>query len=84
MTIKDIRLSTGCTQQQFSDIYNIPLSTLRHWEQGVAVCPDYVVRLLQFTVNFDNVFYDFMTEHPEDIELLKSLLSALDNANKSD
>ena len=79
MTIKDIRLSTGCTQQQFSDIYEIPLSTLRHWEQGVAVCPGYFIKALWFTVNFDGVLSDFMADHPNDVELLKELLAAFDN-----
>ena len=41
---------TGMTQKAFAELYGIPLSTLRKWEQGEANPPDYVVRLLARTL----------------------------------
>ncbi|MCK5285393.1 MAG: hypothetical protein KAJ86_07395 [Alphaproteobacteria bacterium] len=32
--VKTVRKKTGLTQVQFSEIYFIPLSTLKNWERG--------------------------------------------------
>ena len=53
MTIKDIRKLTNLSQPHFSQKYNIPLPTLRHWEQGQRECPQYVLELLEFKVRED-------------------------------
>lgn len=53
MTIKEIRGISGLSQPQFSQKYNIPLPTLRHWEQGQRECPQYVLELLEFKVRED-------------------------------
>lgn len=44
--IKELRLKTGLSQQDFADRFNIPVSTLRQWEQGRRKAPDYVFSLL--------------------------------------
>lgn len=44
--IRELRDSTGLTQKQFADLFHIPLSTLRKWEQGTASPPDYVLHLI--------------------------------------
>lgn len=53
MEIKEIRKLTGLSQPQFSQKYNIPLPTLRHWERGDRECPQYVFELLEFKVRED-------------------------------
>ena len=53
MEIKSIRNLTALSQSQFSDKYNIPLPTLRHWERGDRECPQYVLELLEFKVKKD-------------------------------
>lgn len=53
MTIKEIRLLGGLSQPKFSKKYNIPLPTLRHWEQKQRKCPQYVLELLEFKVQED-------------------------------
>lgn len=53
MRIKDIRNLTGLSQPKFSEKYNIPLPTLRHWERGDRECPQYVLDLLEFKVKSD-------------------------------
>lgn len=46
MSIREMRGRTGLTQKAFSELFGIPVSTLRKWEQGEASPPEYVVRLL--------------------------------------
>lgn len=53
MEIKELRKLTKLTQKQFSEKYDIPLPTIRHWEQGQRECPEYVLDLLEFKVRED-------------------------------
>lgn len=55
-TIQDIRKSTGLSQGKFCEALNIPVFTLRKWEQGVRECPPYVVELIAYRVQHDPVF----------------------------
>ena len=48
--IKELRDSTGMTQKDFANMYSIPLSTLRKWEQGEASPAPYVLNLLAKTL----------------------------------
>lgn len=53
MNIQDIRKISKLSQRKFCERYNIPLSTLRQWEQGKREPPDYLVELLEFKVKKD-------------------------------
>lgn len=44
--IKELRTKTGLSQQKFADLFSIPVSTLRKWEQGESSAPQYVVDLI--------------------------------------
>lgn len=44
--IKELRESTGMSQKKFAEMYGIPASTLRKWEQGDASPSSYVINLL--------------------------------------
>lgn len=44
--IKELRSKTGLTQESFSNLFGIPVSTLRKWEQGESSPPEYVIRLI--------------------------------------
>jgi transcriptional regulator with XRE-family HTH domain len=44
--IKELRTKTGLSQQKFADLFSIPVSTLRKWEQGESSAPRYVVDLI--------------------------------------
>lgn len=46
ITIKEIRNSTGLTQREFSKKFDIPLSTLRKWEQGETKPASYIIKML--------------------------------------
>lgn len=54
IAVKELRESTGLTQKEFSTMYNIPLSTLRKWEQGEASPAPYVLTLLARTLPSTN------------------------------
>ena len=45
--IKELREKTGLTQKQFSEHFDIPIGTLRRWEQGQGKPPSYVMTLLE-------------------------------------
>ena len=45
--IKELRMTTGLSQQDFADRFNIPVCTLRQWEQGRRNAPDYVYALIK-------------------------------------
>lgn len=44
--IKEMRESTGMSQRAFAEMYGIPVSTLRNWEQGINTPAPYVLNLL--------------------------------------
>lgn len=57
-SIKDLRLKTGLTQNEFAKRFSIPISTLRKWEQGEASPAPYLVRMIAEglpALNLDNL-----------------------------
>lgn len=55
--IKELRLSTGLSQSEFAKAYNIPVSTLRKWEQNESNPPKYVVSFIEKSLPFKNKNY---------------------------
>ncbi len=51
--VKSLRKKTGLSQSDFCKCYDIPVATLRDWEQGRRKCPEYVIKLLDFKVEYD-------------------------------
>lgn len=52
-SIKELRERTGLTQVDFSKQYNIPVGSIRDWEQGRKHCPEYVIELLRFKIEHE-------------------------------
>lgn len=46
LSVKEIRMNTGFSQKKFADLFKIPVSTLRKWEQGESTPPAYLVDLI--------------------------------------
>lgn len=46
MTIKKARLAAHLTQQQMSDLFEIPKRTIEDWENGKRTPPPYVEKLI--------------------------------------
>ena len=58
MNIKEIRYKTGLSQREFSNLFNIPVSTLQKWEQGESSPSPYVVKLIanQLPLDIDSLY----------------------------
>ena len=48
--VKEIREATEMSQKAFAELYGIPLSTLRNWEQGINSPAPYVLDLISRTL----------------------------------
>ena len=44
--IKEARLKAGLTQQEMSDLLEIPKRTIEEWEGGRRKCPEYTKKLI--------------------------------------
>lgn len=56
--IRELRESTGLTQKAFAELFDIPVSTLRKWEQGEASPPPYVLKLIARSLPEANQVYE--------------------------
>ena len=55
MTAKELREKTGLSQSQFAKATGIPVSSLRHWEQGTSQPLSYVLPLLEKALKYDKL-----------------------------
>ena len=55
MDMKELRASTGLSQDKFSAYFGIPPSTLRKWEQGVRKPPEYVTAMVARLIKADGM-----------------------------
>ena len=51
--VRELRDITGLSQKAFAEQFQIPVSTLRKWEQGESSPPSYVLRLLASAIPAD-------------------------------
>ncbi|MDD3338997.1 MAG: helix-turn-helix domain-containing protein [Lachnospiraceae bacterium] len=64
--IRELRDVTGMTQKEFAAAYEIPLSTLRKWEQGEASPAPYILSLIARTLpSIDKTLMEIKTEQGE-------------------
>lgn len=52
--IRNIRHKSGLSQVAFAEKYEIPRRTLENWEAGIAVPPEYVLRMLSSLTEFNS------------------------------
>lgn len=55
MTIKELRVSTGMTQQEFAEYFNIPRRTIENWEGGKRKPPEYVIELIKYKLKMEGL-----------------------------
>lgn len=55
MTIKELRKRSGMTQKQFADYFEIPHRTLQNWEGNINKCPEYLLKLMQYKLENENI-----------------------------
>lgn len=51
--IYELRQRLEMTQAEFSKYFEIPLATLRNWEQGRTKCPDYLLKLMWYKADIE-------------------------------
>lgn len=55
MTINELRSKTGMSQSQFAGYFGFTVRALQNWEQGVRKCPDYLLSLIQYKLEKENM-----------------------------
>lgn len=58
MSIKEIRFQTGLSQSKFAAMFDIPVSTLKDWEQGRRTPPSYVVNMIKTILELRGMIID--------------------------
>ena len=53
--IKKLRESTGMNRKEFCEYLGIPYRTVTEWERGTRKMPDYVLRLLAYKIEMENL-----------------------------
>ncbi len=52
MSIREMRFQTGLSQRKFANMFDIPVATLKDWEQGRRTPPTYVVTMIKTIFEF--------------------------------
>lgn len=77
--MKKIRESTGMTQKDFAEYFNIPVRTLQDWEYEKRTPPAYVVELIEYKLKEEEIKMKKQAK-----ELLQYLNETVDDYGKSD
>lgn len=48
ITIKELRILTKMTQQEFANYLQIPLRTIQNWEGGQRIPATYITHLIEY------------------------------------
>lgn len=52
MDVRELRLRTGLSQSKFAKIFDIPVSTLKDWEQKRRNPPAYVINMIRTILEY--------------------------------
>lgn len=44
--VRALRKKCGMSQKEFAKFFQVPIGTVRNWDQGVSKCPPYVIKLM--------------------------------------
>ena len=58
MEIKALRVCTGLSQNKFANMFEIPVATLKDWEQGRRTPPGYVVNMIKTILEYQGLYKD--------------------------
>lgn len=53
--IKELRESIGLSRKQFSEHTKIPVRTLEDWEAGRRTPPEYIPRLIEYQLKYEEL-----------------------------
>lgn len=55
MVFKELRQLSGMNQTQMGKYFGIPLRTIQHWEAGTRNCPEYLLDLMAYKLENENI-----------------------------
>jgi DNA-binding transcriptional regulator YiaG len=55
MTFKELRELSGMNMKQFANYFNIPYRTVQDWEYGNRQCNDYIIELMKYKLENENI-----------------------------
>ena len=55
MTIKELRQLSGMTQKQFAEYFSMPKRTLEDWEADERKCKPYLLELMRYKLEHENI-----------------------------
>lgn len=73
MTIKELRAATKMTQTEFGEYLNIPMRTIQNWEGGQRSCPEYVVELIKYKIEKEEVTMKAKRTFEEFLQIIHSM-----------
>lgn len=53
--IKELREKTGLNRKEFAEHIGIPLRTVEDWEAGRRTPPDYIPRLIEYQLKYEEL-----------------------------
>lgn len=77
--IREYREKLKLTQREFAEKFRIPVGTLRLWEQGRTVAPDYLVMLLKERETYTDALNAINSAIKDNLSQITQAVQALDN-----
>lgn len=56
MGVRELRMQTGLSQSKFAGMFDVPVSTLKDWEQERRNPPAYVINMMQTILQYKGMF----------------------------
>lgn len=58
MEVRELRLQTGLSQSKFANMFDIPIATLKDWEQERRTPPAYVINMMRTILEYNGMLID--------------------------
>lgn len=58
MGVRELRLQTGLSQSKFANMFDVPVATLKDWEQERRNPPAYVVNMMRTILEYKGMLID--------------------------
>ncbi len=55
MSIKELRILSGMTQQAFADYFGVSKRAVESWEGEKRKCPDYLLNLMRYKLEKEGI-----------------------------
>lgn len=63
--IKSLRKATGLTQKEFAEYFEMSQRTLENWESGKAEPADYIIKLMKYKLQNENIITEEVKNNQE-------------------